>query len=250
MSRYWTLASLAAGSVVAYGLPSVTAWDPIRVRAFPNLSGRGTPSQVAVTFDDGPDPASTPAILACLEQLGWTATFFMLGAMVTKAPTLAAEVADAGHEIALHGHDHHNVLTRSPQRIEQDLRRGLDAVTSATGRTPRWYRPPQGILSTPALFITARHGLRTVLWTDAGRDWRADATPSSVVASVRAGLAGGATVLLHDSDCTSAAGAWRATLGALPRLAELFSERGLTPGPLAAHGLLDDTPPHSHSGST
>jgi hypothetical protein len=76
-----------------------------------------------------------------------------------------------------------------------------------------------------------------VLWTTWGRDWRAEATPASVVADVARHLGPGATVLLHDSDCTSAPGAWHSAIGALDGLGELFEAGGLTVGPLADHGL-------------
>jgi hypothetical protein len=76
-----------------------------------------------------------------------------------------------------------------------------------------------------------------VLWTAWGRDWRAAATAHTVVADVERGVAAGGTVLLHDSDCTSDPGSWRATLGALPLLAERWSDAGLSVGPLADHGL-------------
>jgi hypothetical protein len=79
--------------------------------------------------------------------------------------------------------------------------------------------------------------VRTVLWTAWGRDWTATATPGSVTAEVARGLRPGGTVLLHDSDCTSAPGAWRSALGALPRLAELFAAHHLTIGPLGDHGV-------------
>jgi peptidoglycan/xylan/chitin deacetylase (PgdA/CDA1 family) len=92
-------------------------------------------------------------------------------------------------------------------------------------------------LSGGSLAAAHRLGLRTVLWTTWGRDWRAEATPETVVADVVDGLKPGATVLLHDSDCTSAPGSWKATLGALPGLAEVFARRRLVVGPLGDHGL-------------
>jgi hypothetical protein len=87
------------------------------------------------------------------------------------------------------------------------------------------------------LVAARRAELRTVLWTAWGRDWREEATPDTVVNDVRRGLVPGATVLLHDSDCTSAPGAWKSALGALPLLAELFEQRGLSVGPLRDHGI-------------
>jgi hypothetical protein len=77
-----------------------------------------------------------------------------------------------------------------------------------------------------------------VLWTTWGRDWRNQATPESIVDEVQRTLVRGATVLLHDSDCTSAPGSWKATLASLPILAEHWDAARLTVGPLADHGLL------------
>ena len=78
-------------------------------------------------------------------------------------------------------------------------------------------------------------GLDVVLWTAWGRDWRAEATAESVVEDVLDGYVDGGTVLLHDSDCTSAPESWRSTLDALPLLAKGFADRGLTVGPVSAH---------------
>src|SRR5207249_11964935 len=108
---------------------------------------------------------------------------------------------------------------------------------SVAGVDPVWFRPPYGALSAGAL-LSARHlGLRTVLWTTWGRDWRAEATPESVTADVVGGLQPGGCVLLHDSDCTSAPGSWRSAVGSLPLLADAFAERGWSAGPLRDHGL-------------
>jgi peptidoglycan/xylan/chitin deacetylase (PgdA/CDA1 family) len=229
---------LAAGG---HALPALTTVRPFRLAGFPALSGLGRPDHVALTFDDGPDAAATPAILAALDRQGWQATFFMLGRMVERNPEVAAEVAARGHEIALHGYDHVSHLRRSPRQVHDDLRRGRDLVAAATGQTPRWFRPPYGVLSSGSCWVAARLGLRTVLWTAWGRDWRARATGASVTADVRRGLRAGATVLLHDSDCTSAPGAWKSTEAALPELADLFAGRGLAVGPLREHEVLDGT---------
>jgi peptidoglycan/xylan/chitin deacetylase (PgdA/CDA1 family) len=223
--------------VAGHAGPALATVGWIRRLALPGLAGAGRADHVALTFDDGPDPASTPAFLAALDRLGWRATFFMLGGMADRDPGLAREVADAGHEIALHGYEHVSHLRRAPTRVDDDLRRGLDVVADATGQRPRWFRPPYGHLSAGTCLAARRLGLRTVLWTAWGRDWTARATPAGVAATVARGLRPGGTVLLHDSDCTSAPGAWRAGLGALPRLAELLGARELAVGPLADHGL-------------
>jgi peptidoglycan/xylan/chitin deacetylase (PgdA/CDA1 family) len=192
---------------------------------------------VALTFDDGPDPVSTPAFLDELDRLGWRATFFLLGSMVRRAPSLTVELAARGHEIGVHGEEHVSHLRRTPAAILDDVRRGRDVVAEIAGVEPRWFRPPYGTLSGGSLQAARRLGLQTVLWTTWGRDWRSEATAATVVADVTEGLRPGATVLLHDSDCTSAPESWRAALGALPGLAEVFASRDLMVGPLADHGI-------------
>ncbi len=201
--------------------------------------GCGRADHVALTFDDGPDPASTPRFLEALDRLGWRATFFMLGGEARRSPGLVAEVAAAGHEIAVHGDEHRNLLRRGPRAAVNDIRRCRDSLAALSGVEPTWFRPPFGILSLAGMRGAARLGLRTVLWTTWGRDWRAEATPESIVADVGRRYVGGGTVLLHDTDGESFPGSWRNTLGALPLLAEMFSDRGLAVGPLGEHGIAD-----------
>ena len=230
--------ALLAGSVAfAQLLPAVSALRRLRNVALPRLSGVGWPRHVALTFDDGPDPVSTPAFLDALDALGWRATFFMLGKMAAAAPELVIEVAQRGHEVAVHGFQHSNHLRRSPWWTTQDLQAARDLLAELSGSPPRWFRPPYGALASGTLVATRRAKLQPVLWTTWGRDWQETTTPESVVKEVTASMVNGATVLLHDSDSTSSPGAWKATLAALPLLGELWAARGLTVGPLCEHGL-------------
>lgn len=224
-----------AGLAAAHAGPALAWIDPLRCRLTPGLAGLGEAGHVALTFDDGPDPASTPQVLEALDRLGWRATFFLLGSMTDAAPRLAAEVADAGHETAVHGYYHRGSLRHTPRWVRNDLERAIASVTGATGHRPRWYRPPFGELSGGALLAARRCHVTPVLWSAWGRDWRADATAASIVADLRAGVVDGGTVLLHDSDCASAPGSWRNTLAALEPFAELVAAEGLRIGPLAEH---------------
>jgi peptidoglycan/xylan/chitin deacetylase (PgdA/CDA1 family) len=198
----------------------------------------GRPDHLALTFDDGPDPRSTPAFLEALAGLGWTATFFMLGAMVRRAPGLAAEVAAAGHEVGVHADEHRSHLRRSPGGVRGDLARTVELLEDTIGSRPRWFRPPYGAISSGSVLATRHLDLQMVLWTSWGKDWRASATPTSVVAELERGLSPGATVVLHDSDCVSAPGAWRAALGSLPLLAERVRAMDWKVGPLGDHGVV------------
>jgi peptidoglycan/xylan/chitin deacetylase (PgdA/CDA1 family) len=229
-------ALLAGGAAfaVAQGAPGLTALAPVR-RLFPGLAGAGAPDHVALTFDDGPDPRCTPRFLATLAARGVRATFFLLGPMVQAAPQLAAEIAAAGHEIGVHGWEHRYATVRGPRALRDDLARACDTIAAATGTVPRLYRPPYGVLSAGALIAARRLGLRPILWSTWGREWTPGATPVSVQATLARTLGGGATVLLHDSDCTAPPGTAVAALGALPWLLDECARRGLRAGPLAEH---------------
>jgi peptidoglycan/xylan/chitin deacetylase (PgdA/CDA1 family) len=230
----------AAAVAVAHSLPAVTSWPALRARLLPGLAGIGRPDHVALTFDDGPDPASTPQFLDELAKTGTKATFFLLGEMLTKAPELGRELVAAGHEVGVHGFRHRYALLRTPWALRDDVARARDLVAEATGVEPVWFRPPYGVLSAGMAAAARRIGLRTVLWTAWGRDWEAKATPASVMATIRKDLRGGGTVLLHDSDCTSSPLSWQRTLGALPLLLDDCAERGLRVGTLGEH--FDGTP--------
>ncbi|MEU8118093.1 polysaccharide deacetylase family protein [Spirillospora sp. NPDC049024] len=230
------LAVTAAGVLAAaHAAPAVTSIGPLRRRLFPGLAGVGEPGHVALTFDDGPDPHSTPAFLAALREYEVKATFFMLGQMLKAAPDLGRELAESGHEITVHGWEHRCMLLRGPAATYDDLARAMESIVQVTGAAPRWYPPPYGVLSSSALRAARRLGLTPVLWTNWGRDWTRAATPASILATLMRDLGGGGTVLLHDSDCTSAPGSWRNTLDALPPFLEGIRDRGLSVGPLRDH---------------
>jgi peptidoglycan-N-acetylglucosamine deacetylase len=235
-SASW-LAVAAAGLAVAHAGPGITGLKPVRTLAFHRLAGQGDPDHVALTFDDGPDPDSTPSFLQTLDERGIRATFFMLGCMVEKAPSMAAEIAAAGHEVGVHGFDHRYLTLRGPRATRSDLTRATELIAETTGKQPTLFRPPYGVLSGAALLTARELGLTPVLWRSWGREWTRGATPQSVFQTLVTGLDGGVTVLLHDSGCTSPTGAWQAGLAAVPLLLDECERRGLRVGPLAEHGL-------------
>ena len=238
-ARTALLASAAVLPALAalHAAPVVSTFGPLRNRTMPRLSGQGRQDHVALTLDDGPDHLSTPHFLALLERRGLRATFFLLGSMLARSPGLARDMAEAGHEIGVHGWYHSPLLLRGPRATYDDLARARDAVASATGRPPVLFRPPYGVMSTAAHAACRRLGMTPVLWTCWGEDWRRRATPRSVQDTVLRDLRGGGTILLHDSDCTSATGSWRTTLRALPRILDVCGERGWRVGPLRDHGV-------------
>lgn len=226
---------LATAAGLAQMLPALSALRRLRNLAMPRLAGVGDHSHVALTFDDGPSPGSTPAFLDALDGLGWRATFFMLGEMAAKAPELVLEVAQRGHEVAVHGFKHENHLGKDVRWATRDVLMARDLLSELLGTPPRWFRPPYGALAGSSLVAARRAGLKPVLWTTWGRDWEKTATAETVVQHVKASMVSGPTVLLHDSDCSSAEGSWKATLAALPLLGELWAGKSLRVGPLSQH---------------
>jgi peptidoglycan-N-acetylglucosamine deacetylase len=182
---------------------------------------------VHLTFDDGPHPQGTPAILDALAARGATATFFLVGEQVERFPALAREIAAAGHVVALHGHRHRCLLRVPPRALADDLRRASDVIGSATGGLAPLYRPPYGIFSAAALALARRRGATPWLWSRWGRDWRAAATARSVAELAAGELEAGDVVLLHDADHYGDAGCWRATAGAVPLILDAIERRGL-----------------------
>ena len=128
---------------------------------------------MALTFDDGPDPDATPAVLDALDEIGVKATFFMVGEQVMQHRALAREVADRGHEVALHAFEHREHSEFPGRSVADDLARGLGAVEVATGRRPALYRPPYGRFSEASHAACGDLGLEPVYWSAWGMDWEA-----------------------------------------------------------------------------
>jgi peptidoglycan-N-acetylglucosamine deacetylase len=188
-------------------------------------TGRGA----ALTFDDGPHAQGTPAVLEALASRDAPATFFLVGEQVRRNPALASELVARGHRVGLHCDRHRNLLRLSPRQVREDLTRAAATIEDVCGVSPDLYRPPYGILNATALRLAREAGRRTLLWTHWGRDWEARATPASIAARVTDGLRDGSVLLLHDADDYGAAGSWRRTALALPRVLDQLRERGLHP---------------------
>jgi peptidoglycan-N-acetylglucosamine deacetylase len=182
---------------------------------------------VALTFDDGPHPEGTPAVLEVLAQAGATATFFLVGEQVRAHRAVAREVAAAGHEVALHGDRHALLLRRRVGELADDLRRATAEIEDATGRSPALYRPPYGVFSSGALGLVRSLGLVPLLWSRWGRDWERRTTPATIARRSTRGLRAGDVVLLHDSDAYSSSGSWRRTAAALPSVIDAIAGLGV-----------------------
>ena len=182
---------------------------------------------VGLTFDDGPHPRGTPAVLAVLAAHGASATFFVVGEQLRAHPAVAREIVAAGHRLAVHGDRHLCTSLRSPPALRGDLDRCAQLVGELSGCAPTLYRPPYGIFSPFALAEARRRGWTPLLWSTWGRDWPASATPPGIAARATRNVRAGDVVLLHDADHYSAPGSWERTAAALPLILGELARRGL-----------------------
>jgi peptidoglycan-N-acetylglucosamine deacetylase len=181
---------------------------------------------VALTFDDGPHPRGTLAVLEVLADRSMQATFFVVGEQAERHPGLCERIVAAGHSIGVHGYRHRAQLRLSPGVFADDLDRALGALDAYVGERPI-YRPPYGIFSSAGLRIVRDRGLRTLLWSQWGHDWRARVTPRAIAAEATDGLGAGDVILLHDADHYNARDSWRRTAAALPLICDRVETLGL-----------------------
>ena len=182
---------------------------------------------VALTFDDGPHPEGTPAVLELLARADARATFFLVGEQVRRRPQLAAEILAAGHIVALHGDQHRLQLRLTPAQVQADLARGAATLEDATGAAIVWHRPPYGIYSPAGLGAVRAAGWRPLLWSRWGKDWRRSTTPRRIATRATRSLSAGDVILLHDADFYSAHNSHRRTAEALPLILTQLSSRKL-----------------------
>jgi peptidoglycan-N-acetylglucosamine deacetylase len=205
------LAPFASGAARALGVPRRLS------------DGRG----VALTFDDGPHPEGTPAVLEVLALMGARATFFVVGEHVQQRPALVREIVAAGHTVALHGYRHRLQLRLGVGEVAADIERGLGAIADATGLKASWHRPPYGIYSAGGLRAARALGLRPLLWSRLGKDWRRSSTPPRIAARATQNIVSGDVILLHDADFYGARNSHRQTVKALPMIIAELRRRGL-----------------------
>jgi peptidoglycan/xylan/chitin deacetylase (PgdA/CDA1 family) len=194
----------------------------------------GDARHIALTFDDGPDPVSTPYFVDALAEAQVRATFFVVGERLSRHRWLGRLLASAGHELAVHGWRHAPLVPGRAAR--RALARTTDLIADVTGVAPRWFRA-RGLVLPGTVRMVREAGLEPVVCSASARwaSWRAGAGPAAIARRLAAGLRGGATVALHDR--TRGESAWRTGLAALPLVIGLCRRRGLRVGPLGEHGL-------------
>jgi peptidoglycan-N-acetylglucosamine deacetylase len=183
-------------------------------------SGNASLPEIALTFDDGPNPYYTPLILRILQKYNVKATFFCIGRQVAAYPALVIKEYDAGHVIGNHSWSHPNLALLSPASIRLQLVSTSNAIQEVTGVRPIYFRPPYGIMSVPVLTQAYHLGLTTVIWNDEARDWQLPGM-SVIVIRILWLARNGAIMLLHDGG-----GNRSQTVAALPYIIRGLRSRG------------------------
>ena len=214
--RRWIrpLSGLAAVAAAAVGVVAVNV-----VQATPSEAATCN-GYVALTFDDGPQAGSTPALLNALRQNGLRATMFNQGSYAAQNPGLVKAQVDAGMWVGNHSYTHPHLTQGSQATMDSEISRTQTAIANAGGGTPKLFRPPYGETNATLRSVEQKYGLTEVIWDVDSQDWNNASTDAIVAANAR--LTNGQVILMHD---------WPAnTLAAIPRIAQGLASRNLCAG--------------------
>ncbi len=178
--------------------------------------GRRSRPEMALTFDDGPDPETTPALLSALEETGVKATFFLTGEKAERHPELVRAIREAGHEIASHGRWHRPAILMAPWTEYRQIAYNPGGLS--------YYRPPHGIHSPFTRLLAGRLGRKVALWDVESKDWTG-LDDEAVTKRLWHYVSGGSVVLLHDGPRAAAL---------VKKLVPGLLARGFKPVPMGA----------------
>ncbi|MFF5586343.1 polysaccharide deacetylase family protein [Streptomyces hygroscopicus] len=180
---------------------------------------------VGLTYDDGPNPASTQALLTALRAGGAKATFFIWGQHAEQYPDLLRAEQAAGMWIANHTMTHPHLTQIGEPAAYNEIAGAQNTIQRITGQTPALFRPPYGETNAQVRSDEARLGLTEVLWSVDSQDWNGASTQQIVQAA--ATMRAGSIILMHD-------GGYQTTVGAVPQILSGLAARGLCPGRITA----------------
>jgi peptidoglycan/xylan/chitin deacetylase (PgdA/CDA1 family) len=220
---------LAIGAIVPFPRNALIGANITRLPH--DAAGRG---EIALTFDDGPDPAVTPHVLDLLDRHGMRATFFCIARNALAHPELVREIVKRGHHVENHSHRHSiGFSLHGYARLSREIDLAQVTLTRIANRAPRFFRAPAGIRSPWLDPILQRRGLRHIAWTRRGFD-AVERNPRRVLSRLTRHLAGGDVLLLHDGGGARTRDGKPVVLEVLPVLLRDLSRRGLTSVTLAA----------------
>ena len=182
---------------------------------------------VYLTFDDGPDSATTPKVLDVLKKYGVKATFFVMGEKAEKYPELIKRIASEGHLLGNHSYSHKNYLGIYPPRVVlKEYEKTAETIQRVTGTKPRLARLPQGVTTIYNHLVLKLEGYRLVNWSVSAKDWEDKTTKEDIVKKVLGSTTQGSVILLHDG-LDFKEGSQTKVLEALPQIIEGLTQKGL-----------------------
>ncbi len=196
---------LGALLVLLFGLIAAGVSVPRSgVFGWPLISVETTRRELALTFDDGPDPRVTPQVLDLLDAHGQRGTFFVIGERAEAHPELLREIVRRGHAVENHSL-RHSYLTpfQTPRSLAAELVRTSEIIAEHAGATPRWFRAPVGLLSPRVTRAAAAARLELVAWTASARDGGSRRDVGESVKRLESALVPGAILVLHDGSMGS-----------------------------------------------
>ncbi|MFE6287260.1 polysaccharide deacetylase family protein [Streptomyces sp. NPDC057877] len=183
--------------LAGHGPPrAVPRLPPVRREPLLRVSGLGR--TMVLTFDDGPDPRYTPAILDTLAEYDVRAMFFVCGEMVAENRDLVARMADEGHVVGNHTWSHPLLTRLRRSRVRAEMERTCEIIEDTYGERPEWFRAPYGAWNRAAFQLGAELGMEPLAWTVDTLDWTSPGT-RTIVSRVEDGAAPGVVVLSHDA---------------------------------------------------
>jgi peptidoglycan-N-acetylglucosamine deacetylase len=186
---------------------------------------------VALTFDDGPDPRYTPAVLDVLASRGTTATFFLVGVNAAAEPGLVQRILDGGHGIGNHTYDHRSLDALTAQQVRVEIQQGHDALIASGCPAPDLFRPPRGYTNPTIGTLADSYAYRTVFWDVCVEHFVNHQPVADGVEQLVSEIRPGSIILAHDGGRIVGSGrphlSRTRTVKALPDLLDGLAERGL-----------------------
>lgn len=208
-------------AIIALAYLAIISYGSFKIQAnyFVNSINRGKRKSIAFTFDDGPDPDTTPKILETLHEKGIKATFFVIGKKAEKYPDLLRRIDEEGHIVANHSYSHHHLIAFfSKEKLKLDLEHCNNVISDILGKSPRFYRPPFGVTNPRYAGVLKSLKLESIGWSLRSLDTKAK-NKYELINRVLSKLQAKDIILLHDDR--------KITAESLPDLIEHCLQKGI-----------------------
>ncbi len=223
----WALGAIALNQVVltVASLTPRCDWLGENIRRLPDAAARR--GEIALTFDDGPNPDVTPAVLDLLDAAGAKATFFCIAQLARQHRALCRDIVQRGHSVQNHSDRHGLSFAMSGLGgFAREVNNAQDALCEITGQTPVFFRAPAGLRNPLLGPVLERSKLRLVSWTRRGFD-TVQRRPQLVLERLTRGLAGGDILVLHDGNSARSRSGENVALATLPLLLRRIAQQQL-----------------------